>query len=59
MLVDGASTTKCAVVLQLPALMKQTGIRSVFSDYMPLHPAFPNKEWNVHYVLEVYVTYNM
>ena len=25
--VDGASTTKCAGVLQLPALMKQTGFR--------------------------------
>ena len=29
MLVDGVSTTKCAVVLQVPALMKQTGIRLV------------------------------
>jgi len=38
MLVGGASTTKCAVVLQLPALKKQTGIRLVFSHYMPLHP---------------------
>ena len=27
--VDGASTTKYAVVLQLPALMKQTGFRLV------------------------------
>ena len=30
MLVGGASTTKCAVVLQLPALMKQTGIRLAY-----------------------------
>jgi len=22
-------------------------------------PAFPNKEWNVHYVFEMHVTYNM
>ena len=29
MRVDGASTTKYAVVLQLPALMKQTGFRLV------------------------------
>ena len=27
--VDGTSTTKCAVVLQLPALVKQTGFRLV------------------------------
>ena len=27
--VDGASTIKCAVVLQLPALVKQTGFRLV------------------------------
>ena len=27
--VGGVSTTKCAVVLQLPALMKQIGFRSV------------------------------
>ena len=29
MSVDGASTIKCAVVLQLPALMKQAGFRLV------------------------------
>ena len=59
MLVGGASTTKCAVVLQLPALMKQTGIRLVFSWIHALTcPEFPKKEWNVHYVLEVYATYS-
>ena len=36
--VDGVSTTKCAVVLQLLVLMKQTGFRSVAHSIMHVYP---------------------
>ena len=39
--VGGVSTTKCAVVFQLPALVEQTGFRLAACVYMPVVLVWP------------------
>ena len=60
MLVGGASTTKSAVVLQLPALMKQTGIRLAYC-MLCVHttcPALKKTESEVHNIMHAHLDMN-